>query len=91
MEIIRKQQKPRSFISFTCSQNSLNTCFVYTDGPRYDCGFKGCAGNVLTIRLSDNRVIKTNDLWYEEYNPQCTLLGMVSTFNNEEIHESYVY
>ena len=88
MEIIKPKQ--RSFISFTCSQNSLNTCFIYTDGPRYD-QFKGCAGHLLTIKLSDGRTLVTNDLWYETYMPGCTLSGTVSTFNNEKIDESYVY
>jgi len=84
------KQKPRTFISFTCNQNSLNTCFVYTDGPRYD-QFKGCAGNLLTITLSDGRVIMTNDLWYETYVPGCSLSGTVRTYNNEIVSESYVY
>ena len=90
MEILRKQQKPRSFILFTCTQNSLNTCFVYTDGPRYGV-FKGCAGNLLTIRLSNGKLIKTNDLWYEKHDPECVLLGTVSTYNNEQTDESYIY
>jgi len=90
MEMLRKQ-KTRSFISFTCAQNSLNTCFVYTDGPRYD-QFNGCAGNLLKITLSDGRVIVTNDLWYEKYVPECTLFGTVTTYiNNEGFNESYVY
>ena len=89
MEIVCKQ-KPRTFISFTCNQNSLNTCFVYTDGPRYD-QFKGCAGNLLIITLSDGRIIVTNDLWYETYVPGCNLSGTVRTYNNEIVSESYVY
>ena len=74
-------------------------CRIY-NGPRYNTDLRGCCGNLTIIKLSDGRIIKTNDLWYETQNwfknkPKNELTGEVISDYQEidkySIDEEYIY
>ena len=65
-------------------------CVIYKNHRRFEY-LLGCSGNLLIIKLSDGRKIKTNDLWYIENNKNFILTGEVSIYNNEIADEVYIY
>tara|TARA_R110002072_G_scaffold263366_1_gene422233 strand:- start:238 stop:606 length:369 start_codon:yes stop_codon:yes gene_type:complete len=75
-------------------------CRIY-NGPRYNTNLRGCFGSLTIIKLSDGRIIKTNDLWYEIHNwfknkPKNELTGEVISDYQEidkysNIDEEYIY
>ena len=70
-------------------------CVIYKNHRRFEY-LLGCSGNLLIIKLSDGRKIRTNDLWYEDITyldlPINALTGIVEVnVNDEPVDETYIY
>jgi hypothetical protein len=65
--MIKNNSIPMIFYMKSESNNEFcfTKCKIYKNGPRYNTNLRGCDGNLIIIKLSDGRFIKTNDLWYE--------------------------
>ena len=69
-------------------------CRIY-NGLRYGTFLQGCGGQLITIKLSDNRIIKTNDLWimndrWSKTIPDTVLEGTIIKDSYKDF-TSYIY
>ena len=81
------------FYAKTTECNNYHECFVSRSGPRSGL-MKGCGGAELLITITNGLKIKTNDLWYINYNvklPENSIIGTVSIYCNEIVDETIMY
>jgi len=75
-------------------QDGYNTCSISCKKQRFK-HVKGCGGQVLVAKLSDSRIIKSNDMWFAETQwttiPQDALTGIVELYTNQECTEEYIF